>query len=215
MSLDELLRALKDVKIFLYKSDEAFLALQDALALEATDTSMIMYEHLFESDAAGDQCKFAEAVREQSLFEYNELISDLQTSMILICNSSRRMTLSKEEMIAQQARHDEYGDGSGHGDAVALITMEMALSSWSAVDCRVPPKFAESVMLNIFQARTGQKFPRTPLPIFEVIQELRKVYITRYSKRDSVAPLATRKVSLPSISDIKSVFVKERSADDP
>jgi hypothetical protein len=30
-------------------------------------------------------------------------------------------------------------------------------------------------MLNIFQARTGQKFPRTPLPIFEVIQELRKV----------------------------------------
>ncbi len=46
------------------------------------------------------------------------------------------MTLSKEEMIAQQARHDEYGDGSGHGDAVALITMEMALSSWSAVDCR-------------------------------------------------------------------------------
>jgi hypothetical protein len=42
-----------------------------------------MYEHLFESDAAGDQCKFAEAVREQSLFEYNELISDLQTSMVL------------------------------------------------------------------------------------------------------------------------------------
>jgi hypothetical protein len=42
-----------------------------------------MYEHLFESDAAGDQCKFAETVREQSLFEYNELIADLQTSMVL------------------------------------------------------------------------------------------------------------------------------------
>ena len=28
LSLDDLLRALKDVKIFLYKSDEAFLALQ-------------------------------------------------------------------------------------------------------------------------------------------------------------------------------------------
>jgi hypothetical protein len=70
LSLDDLLRALKDVKIFLYKSDEAFLALQvvqkkgpplfvisaekrccraallmhslqDALALEAEDTSQV------------------------------------------------------------------------------------------------------------------------------------------------------------------------------
>jgi hypothetical protein len=42
----------------------------------------ILYEKLFESDAAGDQCKFAEVVREQSLLEYNELITDLQTSMV-------------------------------------------------------------------------------------------------------------------------------------
>jgi hypothetical protein len=77
-------------------------------------------------------------------------------------------------------------------------------------------------MLNAFQSRTGQKFPRTPVPIFEVVQELRKVhrqfarrcfsesavhhkcnfvqvYITRYSKRDSAAaaPLSS---ALPSIS---------------
>jgi hypothetical protein len=52
--------------------------------LYSRDTSarQINYEHLFESDAAGDQCKFAETVREQSLFEYNELIADLQTSMV-------------------------------------------------------------------------------------------------------------------------------------
>ncbi len=47
-----------------------------------TSARQINYEHLFESDAAGDQCKFAETVREQSLFEYNELIADLQTSMV-------------------------------------------------------------------------------------------------------------------------------------
>ncbi len=62
LSLDDLLRALKDVKIFLYKSDEAFLALQvnpcyappfaarliafqDALALEAEDTSKVCLVH--------------------------------------------------------------------------------------------------------------------------------------------------------------------------
>jgi hypothetical protein len=52
--------------------------------LYSRDTSarQINYEHLFESDAAGDQCKFAETVREQSLFEYNELIADIQTSMV-------------------------------------------------------------------------------------------------------------------------------------
>jgi hypothetical protein len=44
--------------------------------------NQIMYENLFESDAAGDQCKFAETVREQSLFEYNELIADIQSSMV-------------------------------------------------------------------------------------------------------------------------------------
>ena len=55
-----------------------------------------MYEKLFESDAAGDQCKFAETVREQSLIEYNELISDLQTSMVRfsIFNHATKSTLS-------------------------------------------------------------------------------------------------------------------------
>ena len=110
--------------------------------------------------------------------------------------------------MAQQARHDEYGDVIDRDSSLALVTMEMALSSWSAVDCRcsgwilvflllpphprlcastnsssffffllfrVPPKYAESIMLNVFQTKTGQKFPRTPLPVFEVIQELRKV----------------------------------------
>ncbi len=47
----------------------------------------ILYEKLFESDAAGDQCKFAETVREQSLLEYNELISDLQISMVHVLPS--------------------------------------------------------------------------------------------------------------------------------
>ena len=109
--------------------------------------------------------------------------------------------------MAQQARHDEYGDVVVADGCLGLVTMEMALKSWSAVDCRcsggilvffllparrnahpvrfnqlifyllsrVPPKFAESIMLNVFQTKTGQKFPRTPLPVFEVIQELRKV----------------------------------------
>ncbi len=86
----------------------------------------------------------------------------------------------------------------------------------------MPQKFAESVMLNAFQSRTGQKFPRTPVPIFEVVQELRKVhrqfarrcffesavhhkcnfvqvYITRYSKRDAAAA-APLSPALPSIS---------------
>jgi hypothetical protein len=117
-----------------------------------------MYEKLFESDAAGDQCKFAETVREQSLMEYNELITDLQTSMVvralfshdcstlnldllflqivLSKNSRSRPILSKEEMIALQARHDDYGGGSGGDDSTVLVTMETAISSWSAVDCR-------------------------------------------------------------------------------
>jgi hypothetical protein len=51
-------------------------------------------------------------------------------------NSRSRPTLSKEEMIAQQARHDEYGQGSGGEDSLVYVTMEMAISAWSAVDCR-------------------------------------------------------------------------------
>ncbi len=38
--------------------------------------------------------------------------------------------------MAQQARHDEYGDVIDRDSSLALVTMEMALSSWSAVDCR-------------------------------------------------------------------------------
>jgi hypothetical protein len=40
---------------------------------------------------------------------------------------------------------------------------------------RVPKKLADSIMLKVFQSRTGQQFPRSPLPVFEVIQELRQV----------------------------------------
>ena len=127
-----------------------------------------MYEHLFESDLAGDQCKFAEAVREQSLWEYNELVADLQTAMVRArcmlhhscarapprrrltrarCalqivigkekNITRRLILSKEEMMAQQARQEECGQGSGGDDSTVLVTMEVAMSSWHAVDCRL------------------------------------------------------------------------------
>jgi hypothetical protein len=42
LSLDELLRALKDVKIFLYKSDEAFLALQVTICV----FSLVFLSHL-------------------------------------------------------------------------------------------------------------------------------------------------------------------------
>jgi hypothetical protein len=51
-------------------------------------------------------------------------------------NSRSRPILSKEEMIAQQARQDEFGQINNFDDACALVTMEMALSAWSAVDCR-------------------------------------------------------------------------------
>ena len=51
MSLDELLRALKDVKIFLYKSDEAFLALQVTICVFCADVFV-----------AYDGCKISEAV---------------------------------------------------------------------------------------------------------------------------------------------------------
>ena len=96
---------------------------------------------------------------------------------------------------------------------------------------RVPSKFAESVMLSAFQSRTGQKFPRTPLPVFEVVQELRKVeacvfiacdnciqranflvqvYITRYSKRTdpvaSVALVGATSTALPSFAVIAILF---------
>jgi hypothetical protein len=95
------------------------------------------------------------------------------------------------------------------------------------VSFRVPQKFAESVMLTAFQSRTGQKFPRTPLPVFEVVQELRRVrsfcslnfsdnqwtsvlphvllnnhlqvYITRYSKRDAGAQSAPLGSARPQI----------------
>lgn len=116
----------------------------------------IMYERLFESDASGDQCKFAETVREQSLCEYNELVDDIQSAMvvflsmrfypiptfpsfqIVMSKSSRnRPTLSREEMIAQQARHDELAQSSVPVDESSeLVTMDMALAAWNAVDCR-------------------------------------------------------------------------------
>ena len=56
--------------------------------------------------------------------------------IVLSKNSRSRPVLSKEEMIALQARHDDCGDGSGGEDSSILVTMEMAISSWSAVDCR-------------------------------------------------------------------------------
>jgi hypothetical protein len=86
-------------------------------------------------------------------------------------------------------------------------------------------------MLSAFQSRTGQKFPRTPLPVFEVVQELRKVeacvfiacdnciqranflvqvYITRYSKRTdpvaSVALVGATSTALPSFAVIAILF---------
>ena len=56
--------------------------------------------------------------------------------IVLSKNSRNRPVLSKEEMMALQARHDDCGDGSGGEDSSILVTMEMAISSWSAVDCR-------------------------------------------------------------------------------
>jgi len=72
-----------------------------------TSDYQIMYEHLFESDAAGDQCKFAEAVREQSLFEYNELIADLQTAMVgdaLCTTPSSRCTARRADTCPLASR---------------------------------------------------------------------------------------------------------------
>jgi len=191
-----------------------------------------MYEHLFESDSAGDQCKFAEAVREQSLWEYNELVADLQTAMVRARYMLRACSAAtapdtcalraadcpregKEHHAAADSlqRRDDGAAGAaggvrprqrgrrlnraghnGGGDVVVARGGLQVVRRFSAGShrqtiilpssyhhrrfirsLRVPPKFAESVMLSAFQARTGQKFPRTPLPVFEVVQELRKV----------------------------------------
>ena len=70
--------------------------------------------------------------------------------IVLSKNSRNRPVLSKEEMMALQARHDDCGDGSGGEDSSILVTMEMAISSWSAVDCRCILFFCAVVQKNFF-----------------------------------------------------------------